>query len=144
MPGRPGGLIVKVSVLVVDDELLIRKLLGKVLRAQGYVVDVAERRGRGPREDRLAAAAGHDPRQATLPEHRRGQAAAEGARALDPLLQMIMITAFGDVQTAVDAMKLGRATSSGSPTTCRTSCSRSSRQRAPSRRRASSTCTSNT
>ena len=31
----------KISVLVVDDELLIRKSLGKVLRARGYVVDVA-------------------------------------------------------------------------------------------------------
>src|SRR3989475_6786097 len=29
------------------------------------------------------------------------------ARELDPLLQVIVITAFGDVQSAVDAMKLG-------------------------------------
>ena len=31
----------KISVLVVDDELLIRKSLGKVLRARGYTVDLA-------------------------------------------------------------------------------------------------------
>ena len=31
----------KISVLVVDDELLIRKSLSKVLRAKGYVVELA-------------------------------------------------------------------------------------------------------
>ena len=31
----------KTSVLVVDDELLIRKSLGKVLKARGYAVEVA-------------------------------------------------------------------------------------------------------
>jgi two-component system response regulator MprA len=32
---------VKITVLVVDDELLIRKSLSKVLRAKGYTVEVA-------------------------------------------------------------------------------------------------------
>ena len=31
----------RICVLVVDDELLIRKSLGKVLRAKGYTVEVA-------------------------------------------------------------------------------------------------------
>ena len=31
----------KISVLVVDDEILIRKSLAKVLKARGYAVELA-------------------------------------------------------------------------------------------------------
>jgi hypothetical protein len=40
-PGQGRGVAVKLSVLVVDDELLIRKSLAKVLRARGYAVELA-------------------------------------------------------------------------------------------------------
>jgi len=96
---------VKISVLVVDDELLIRKSLGKVLRARGYAVEVASTGAEG-----LEKVAEVRPQvmilDMRLPDT-DGLSVLRRARQLDPLLQIIIITAFGDVQTAVDAMKHG-------------------------------------
>ncbi len=95
----------KITVLVVDDELLIRKSLGKVLRARGYNVDVASTGAEGL--EKVGELKPHvmvlDMR---LPDT-DGLSLLKRAREIDPLLQVIMITAYGDVQTAVDAMKHG-------------------------------------
>ena len=95
----------KTSVLVVDDELLIRKSLGKVLRARGYAVEVASTGAEG-----LEKVAEVRPQvvilDMRLPDT-DGLSVLRRARQLDPLLQIIIITAYGDVQTAVDAMKHG-------------------------------------
>ncbi len=95
----------KSSVLVVDDELLIRKSLSKVLRARGYGVELASTGAEG-----LEKAAGGRPQvmilDMRLPDT-DGLSVLRRVRELDPLLQVIVITAFGDVQSAVDAMKLG-------------------------------------
>ena len=95
----------KSTVLVVDDELLIRKSLGKVLRERGYTVDVASTGAEG-----LEKVASLRPQvmilDMRLPDT-DGLTVLRGARQLDPLLQVIIITAYGDVQTAVDAMKVG-------------------------------------
>jgi two-component system response regulator AtoC len=92
-------------VLVVDDELLIRKSLGKVLRSNNYVVDVASTGAEG-----LEKVGSLKPQvmilDMRLPDT-DGLTVLRRARELDPLLQVIIITAHGDVQTAVDAMKLG-------------------------------------
>jgi two-component system response regulator AtoC len=96
---------VKTSVLVVDDELLIRKSLGKVLRASGCIVDVASTGAEG-----LQKVGSLKPQvmilDMRLPDT-DGLTVLQKARELDALLQVIIITAYGDVQTAVDAMKLG-------------------------------------
>ena len=95
----------KTSVLVVDDELLIRKSLGKVLRASGYTVDVASTGAEG-----LEKVGVLKPQvmilDMRLPDT-DGLSVLRRARELDALLQVIVITAYGDVQNAVDAMKLG-------------------------------------
>ncbi len=95
----------KTSVLVVDDELLIRKSLGKVLRASGYTVDVASTGAEG-----LEKVGALKPQvmilDMRLPDT-DGLTVLRRARELDPLLQVIIITAYGDVQAAVDAMKHG-------------------------------------
>jgi two-component system, NtrC family, response regulator AtoC len=92
-------------VLVVDDELLIRKSLAKVLRARGYAVEVASTGAEG-----LDKAAESRPQvmilDMRLPDT-DGLSVLRRVRELDALLQVIVITAFGDVQSAVDAMKLG-------------------------------------
>src|SRR5204863_3115926 len=97
--------IVSVTVLVVDDELLIRKSLSKVLRAKGYAVELASTGAEG-----LEKASDVRPHvmilDMRLPDT-DGLSVLKRARELDPLLQVIVITAFGDVQSAVDAMKLG-------------------------------------
>ena len=95
----------KTSVLVVDDELLIRKSLGKVLRSSGYTVDVASTGAEG-----LEKVGALKPQvmilDMRLPDT-DGLSVLKRARELDPLLQVIIITAYGDVQAAVDAMKHG-------------------------------------
>jgi two-component system response regulator AtoC len=95
----------KTSVLVVDDELLIRKSLGKVLRANGCTVDLASTGAEG-----LEKVGSLRPQvmilDMRLPDT-DGLSVLRKAREMDPLLQVIIITAYGDVQAAVDAMKLG-------------------------------------
>jgi DNA-binding NtrC family response regulator len=96
---------VKITVLVVDDELLIRKSLSKVLRAKGYTVELGSTGAEG-----LEKAANLRPHvmilDMRLPDT-DGLSVLRRVRQLDPLVQVIVITAFGDVQSAVDAMKLG-------------------------------------
>jgi two-component system response regulator AtoC len=96
---------VKLTVLVVDDELLIRKSLAKVLRARGLTVDLASTGAEGLEK------IGELRPQVMILDMRLpdtdGLSVLKEARALDPLLQIIVITAFGDVQSAVEAMKLG-------------------------------------
>ena len=95
----------RTTVLVVDDELLIRKSLAKVLRARGCTVELASTGAEG-----LEKASRERPQvmilDMRLPDT-DGLSVLRRVRQLDPLLQVIVITAFGDVQTAVDAMKLG-------------------------------------
>ncbi|MEK7823514.1 MAG: sigma-54 dependent transcriptional regulator [Candidatus Eisenbacteria bacterium] len=95
----------KISVLVVDDEVLIRKSLGKVLKARGYGVELASTGAEG-----LEKAATVRPQvmilDMRLPDT-DGLSVLRRVRQLDPLVQVIVITAFGDVQSAVEAMKLG-------------------------------------
>ena len=95
----------KTSVLVVDDELLIRKSLAKVLRARGYSVEVASSGAEGLEK------AGELRPQVMILDMRLpdtdGLSVLRKVREMDSLLQVIVITAFGDVQSAVDAMKLG-------------------------------------
>ena len=95
----------KNSVLVVDDELLIRKSLAKVLRARGLSVDLASTGAEGLEK------AGQISPQVMILDMRLpdtdGLSVLRKLREMDPLIQVIVITAFGDVQSAVDAMKLG-------------------------------------
>ncbi|HTO91369.1 MAG TPA: sigma-54 dependent transcriptional regulator [Candidatus Sulfotelmatobacter sp.] len=95
----------KLTVLVVDDELLIRKSLAKVLRARGYAVELASTGAEGLEK------AGKLRPQVMILDMRLpdtdGLTVLRQVRSLDPLLQVIVITAYGDVQSAVEAMKLG-------------------------------------
>jgi two-component system response regulator AtoC len=95
----------RLTVLVVDDELLIRKSLAKVMRARGYVVELASNGAEGLEKVREVRP------QVMILDMRLpdtdGLSVLKEARALDPLLQTIVITAYGDVQSAVEAMKLG-------------------------------------
>jgi two-component system response regulator HydG len=96
---------VKISVLVVDDELLIRKSLAKVMRARGYAVELASSGAEGLQKVTEARP------QVMILDMRLpdtdGLSVLRQVREIDPLLQVIVITAFGDVTSAVDAMKLG-------------------------------------
>jgi DNA-binding NtrC family response regulator len=96
---------VKSTVLVVDDELLIRKSLSRVLREKGYAVEGASTGAEG-----LEKVASVRPQvmilDMRLPDT-DGLSVLRRVRQVDPLVQVIVITAYGDVQSAVEAMKLG-------------------------------------
>ncbi len=95
----------KNTVLVVDDELLIRKSLSRVLREKGYAVEGASTGAEG-----LEKVADVRPQvmilDMRLPDT-DGLSVLRRVRQMDPLVQVIVITAYGDVQSAVEAMKLG-------------------------------------
>lgn len=92
-------------MLVVDDEILIRKSLSRVLREKGYAVEGASTGAEG-----LEKIASVRPQvmilDMRLPDT-DGLSVLRRVRQVDPLVQVIVITAFGDVQSAVEAMKLG-------------------------------------
>jgi two-component system response regulator PilR (NtrC family) len=95
------------SVLVVDDELSIREFLTIMLQGEGHEVHTAASGEEGIAKVRegdfdlvltdlkMSGASGMD----VLRE----------AKALDPSIQVIVLTAFGTTATAVEAMKMGAA-----------------------------------
>ena len=95
----------KNTVLVVDDELLIRKSLSRVLREKGYLVEGASTGAEG-----LEKVGSVRPQviilDMRLPDT-DGLSVLRKVRQMDALVQVIVITAYGDVQSAVEAMKLG-------------------------------------
>ena len=88
----------KLSVLVVDDEALIRKSLSKVLRAKGYAVETAS-----TGEEGLEKAAAVRPQvmilDMRLPDT-DGLSVLRRVRQIDPVLQVILITAYGEIPMA--------------------------------------------
>jgi DNA-binding NtrC family response regulator len=93
------------NVVVIDDELLIRKSLTKVLRARGYRVESAATGSAGVElvEKIRPQVAILDMR---LPDT-DGLSVLRKVKAAAADTQVIVITAFGDVDSAVEAMKLG-------------------------------------
>lgn len=92
-------------VLVVDDEEAQREILGDILRDQGYEVEVhsdpravLDRLRRGPVDLLLS-----DLRMPGMD----GQQLLREARAVQPELLVILMTAYATVASAVDAMKDG-------------------------------------
>ena len=95
----------KYKVLVVDDEFLIRMTLESGLSDRGYQVESAS----GVREglERAEALRPH----VVLLDNRlgseRGMDAIAAFKQLDEEVQVILMTAYGSVSQAVEAMKLG-------------------------------------
>jgi DNA-binding NtrC family response regulator len=95
------------NVLVIDDELLIRKSLTKVLRAKGYRVETAATGAAG-----VEAVERLRPQVAILDMRlpdTDGLTVLRRVKETAADTQVIVITAFGDVDSAVEAMKLGAA-----------------------------------
>jgi two-component system response regulator HydG len=95
----------KARVLVVDDEASARSGLEKLLRQEGHNVDVAE-----DGESALRVAAEHPPDVVVTDLKMPKMDGIELLRKLheqDPNLPVIVATAFGDVNTAVQAMRAG-------------------------------------
>ena len=93
------------KILIVDDEPLIRWSLNERLEREGFEVVLAETGNEGLRkmEDESPRAVFLDIR---LPDM-DGMALLSNIKERDPGVVVIMITAYGNVETAVKAMKLG-------------------------------------
>ena len=93
------------SVLIIDDEAAIRESLETLLEFEGFSVEVAE-----TGEEGLARLAEHPfdlvLLDFALPD-RNGLEILADIRSRDPLLAVIMITAYGTVDNAVRAMQSG-------------------------------------
>ncbi|MGH9367123.1 MAG: sigma-54-dependent transcriptional regulator [Thermoanaerobaculia bacterium] len=94
------------SVLVVEDKDSLRAMLEEMLRGEGWSVvglangaQAVERLRSGERVDVVLT-------DWRLPGA-DGLAVLEAARAADPTLPVVVMTAFGSIQTAVEAMKKG-------------------------------------
>ena len=93
------------SILVVDDEEVMRDVLGRLLGQAGYAVTLAEDGARGlalARKQTFDAAIV----DIMLPEL-GGLELLDELRKHDPELVVVMITAFASVETALTAMKKG-------------------------------------
>ncbi|HEY7556900.1 MAG TPA: response regulator [Candidatus Binatia bacterium] len=95
----------KPRILVADDERNVRRNLGMVLEAAGYLVDVAENG-----EAALELCKQHHPDIAFVDLHMPKMAGLEvldHMKALSPKTAVVIITAYGTAANAVEAMKLG-------------------------------------
>ena len=93
------------KILVIDDEKTIRWSLGEALKNQGYEVDEAENGTEGIKRFM------EDPADLVvldlkLPD-KSGIEVLKMLREEDPGLPVIMMTAYGEVETAVEAIKSG-------------------------------------
>ncbi|EXJ14909.1 sigma-54-dependent transcriptional regulator [Imhoffiella purpurea] len=93
------------NILIADDDAMQRELLGGFLEKRGHRVLAA---ADGEEALRLF---GQAPVQLALLDHRMpgltGDQVLERMKARNPLVRAIMITAYGEVSTAVSVMKLG-------------------------------------
>ena len=93
------------SILVVDDEEVMRDVLGQVLGKAGYEVAFAENGTRGvelARKGSYAAAIV----DVMLPEL-GGLEVLEELKRIDPDMVVLMITAYASMEMAIDAIKRG-------------------------------------
>jgi DNA-binding NtrC family response regulator len=98
-------LVVKDSVLIVEDDAVARDLLAEVLRREGHAVTAV-----ASAEEALTAAEGKPPRVLVTDLRLDGMSGIELMGALrerDPSVQAIVVTAFGSLETAVEAIHAG-------------------------------------
>lgn len=93
------------TVLIVDDDERYRSRLGKALARRGYEVRVA-----GDAEEALASARQDSPEYAVLDLRMPGRSGLDLLQdllAIDPTTTAVMLTGYGSIATAVEAVKLG-------------------------------------
>jgi two-component system response regulator RegA len=96
---------VRASILVVDDDEPFRTRLGRAMRDRGYDVRTA-----GDYEAAMAAAREESPQLAVVDLKMPGHSGLELVRdllAVDPTTRIVVLTGYGSIATAVDAMRLG-------------------------------------
>jgi DNA-binding NtrC family response regulator len=95
----------KIKILVVDDEEKIRKILTRLLEDEGYIIKTVENGERA-----MAAAGTFRPDLILMDQNMPGVTGIEALmmiRERFPSITVIIITAFGEVSQAVEAIKKG-------------------------------------
>jgi two-component system response regulator RegA len=93
------------SLLLVDDDATLRERLARAFRERGYDVTTA-----GGYEEALAAAHRDSPELAVVDLRMPGRSGLELVRdllAVDAATHIIVLTGYGSIATAVDAIRLG-------------------------------------
>ncbi len=92
-------------ILVVDDELIVRDSLKEWLEVEGFSVDMAES---GPRALEMLATTAYPLMLLDIKmPGMDGVEVLKRAKEMRPELQVVMMTAYATVETAVEAMKIG-------------------------------------
>lgn len=93
------------SILLVDDDETFRKRLARALKDRGHDVRVAAN------YDEALASARHDSPQFAVVDlkmpGRSGLDVVRDLKAVDPTTRIVVLTGYGSIATAVDAVKLG-------------------------------------
>lgn len=93
------------NILVVDDDEVFRQRLARALRERGHEV-----RGASSCEEALALARQESPEFAVVDLRMPGGSGLELVRdlaVLDPSTRIVVLTGYGSIATAVDAVRLG-------------------------------------
>ena len=93
------------SILLVDDDEVLRERLAQAIRARGYEVKTA-----GNAAEALREVASESPEMAVLDLKMPGMSGLELLRELrqqDPATRVLMLTGYGSIATAVQAVREG-------------------------------------
>jgi two-component system response regulator RegA len=99
------GVETRPSILLVDDDPTFRERLGRALSQRGYDVTTA-----GGVDSALVSARAESPELAVVDLKMPGRSGLELVRelqALDPATRIVVLTGYGSIATAVEAMRLG-------------------------------------
>jgi two-component system response regulator RegA len=93
------------SLLLVDDDAVYRERLAKAITARGYEVRIA-----ADAEAAVTLAEGDSPELAVLDLRMPGESGLDLLRrlkAIDPTTRVLMLTGYGSIATAMEAVRLG-------------------------------------
>lgn len=93
------------SLLIADDDETFRERLARALRARGYDVRTA-----ADYESAIASANADSPQLAVVDLRMPGRSGLELVRelvAIDPATKVVVLTGYGSIATAIDAIRLG-------------------------------------
>ncbi|RMH35960.1 MAG: response regulator [Deltaproteobacteria bacterium] len=95
------------SMLIVDDDEIFRERLARSMRDRGYEVRTA-----ADYDEAIAAARAESPELAVVDLKMPGRSGLELVRdlkAIDAATQIVVLTGYGSIATALDAVRLGAA-----------------------------------
>lgn len=95
------------SILVVDDDEVFRRRLARAFEDRGYDVRTAD-----GYDAAVAAAEEESPEQAVVDlrmEGRSGLELVQALRRIDPSTRIVVLTGYGSIATALEAVRLGAA-----------------------------------